>query len=224
MNKDKTTKWVRIVVMRVLREKNLFHLDVSILISAGLFGYSQALQRFDPSRNVKLKTYAEHRIKGAVLDEVRKMIGDERVKHKRPYHVSTSDFEFLLSDEGHHEQSSQVKIFLDSLPLEERDLYILQLKYMGYNLREIAQIIGISNSRASQLMARIKKIVYDHHGDLKFKIKQYICPCCGSVNVYSEDAEAFRCDTCDTAVCIHDGNPIIAVDHIGEFENASNVL
>lgn len=219
MSNDKLTRWVKIVVMRLLREKNLFHLDVSTLVSAGLLGYSQALQRFDPERKVKLKTFAEYRIRGAVLDEVRKMIGDERIKTKRPYQVSTQDFEFLLSDDGQQEQQVSVELFIDALPLEERDLYILKLKYMGYNLREIAQIIGVSNSRASQLMARIKKIVYDNHaGELKFKLKKYTCPSCGSENHYSDGVDEFRCDVCDAAIGIVDGFPIIVADSTGEID------
>lgn len=212
MSNEKITKWVRIVVMRVLREKNLFHLDVQTLISAGLLGYSQALQRFDPSRNVKLKTYAEYRIKGAVLDEVRKMIGDERVKHKRPYHVSHHDFDYLISDEGHQEEEINVELFIEGLPLDSRDLHILRLRYQGHNLREIASIIGVSNSRASQLMARIKKMIYHEYGDLKFKIKKYDCPHCGSENVFSEYVDKFSCDSCDTIVSVVDGNPIINAD------------
>ena len=67
-------KWIKIVVMRTLREKGLTRLDISTLISAGMLGYSQCLKRFDPGRGVKFKTFAEYRIKGAVLDEVRKML------------------------------------------------------------------------------------------------------------------------------------------------------
>lgn len=147
------------------------------------------------------------------------MIGDERVKNKRPYLVSTSDFEFLLSDNGEQEEQLAVQMFLETLPLETRDLHILKLKYMGYNLREIAQIIGVSNSRASQLMARVKKIVYDHHeGTLKFKLKKFICPSCGSENHYSDEVDNFRCDICDTVVGIIDGFPIIVADSMGEFD------
>jgi RNA polymerase sigma factor for flagellar operon FliA len=40
------------------------------LISAGVVGLLDALQRFQPG-SVKLKTYAEHRIRGAMLDELR---------------------------------------------------------------------------------------------------------------------------------------------------------
>jgi RNA polymerase sigma factor FliA len=43
------------------------------LISAGTIGLIQAVDRYDPSRNLKLKTLAEHRIRGAMLDYLRKL-------------------------------------------------------------------------------------------------------------------------------------------------------
>lgn len=47
-------------------------LTVDDLVSAGLMGLLDALDKFEHGR-VKLKTYAEHRIKGAMLDEIRAM-------------------------------------------------------------------------------------------------------------------------------------------------------
>ncbi|MCS6838210.1 MAG: FliA/WhiG family RNA polymerase sigma factor [Bdellovibrionaceae bacterium] len=41
------------------------------LISAGILGLMDAIDKWDPSRETKLKTYAEFRIKGAILDELR---------------------------------------------------------------------------------------------------------------------------------------------------------
>jgi len=43
------------------------------LTSAGVVGLIQALDNFDPRMEIKFQTYAEHRIKGAMLDELRKM-------------------------------------------------------------------------------------------------------------------------------------------------------
>lgn len=39
------------------------------LVSAGFLGLMDAIQKFDPNRDNKFKTYAEHRIRGAILDE-----------------------------------------------------------------------------------------------------------------------------------------------------------
>jgi RNA polymerase sigma factor for flagellar operon FliA len=47
--------------------------DVDDLISAGIFGLIDALKAFDPARGVKLETYCVPRIRGAMLDELRKM-------------------------------------------------------------------------------------------------------------------------------------------------------
>ncbi|NVL89379.1 MAG: FliA/WhiG family RNA polymerase sigma factor [Desulfobacterales bacterium] len=47
--------------------------SVDDLISAGIMGLLDAIEKFDPGREVKFKTYAEFRIKGAILDELRSM-------------------------------------------------------------------------------------------------------------------------------------------------------
>ncbi len=47
--------------------------ELDDLISAGTVGLIQAVDRFDPSRNLKLKTLAEHRINGALLDYLRQV-------------------------------------------------------------------------------------------------------------------------------------------------------
>lgn len=46
------------------------HINIDDLISVGLMGLMDAVDRFEPGR-VKLKTYAELRIKGAMIDELR---------------------------------------------------------------------------------------------------------------------------------------------------------
>jgi len=43
------------------------------LVSAGVIGLLDALDKFDSEMGIKFQTYAEHRIKGAILDELRKM-------------------------------------------------------------------------------------------------------------------------------------------------------
>jgi RNA polymerase sigma factor FliA len=43
------------------------------LWSAGALGLIEAGRRFDPGRDVRFETFAEHRIRGAMLDEMRRM-------------------------------------------------------------------------------------------------------------------------------------------------------
>lgn len=52
------------------------------LISSGTIGLIAAIDNFDPSVNVKLKTYAEYRIRGAILDSLRELDWAPRQKRK----------------------------------------------------------------------------------------------------------------------------------------------
>jgi len=47
------------------------HILLEDLIHAGILGLIEAIQRFDPARHVELKSYAKHRIHGAILDSLR---------------------------------------------------------------------------------------------------------------------------------------------------------
>ncbi len=47
------------------------HIDKDDLISNGFFGLLDAIERFDPQRNIKFETYAVSRIRGAILDALR---------------------------------------------------------------------------------------------------------------------------------------------------------
>ena len=47
------------------------HLDRDDLMSAAVIGLIMAAERFDPNRGIKFKTYAEQRIRGTIIDELR---------------------------------------------------------------------------------------------------------------------------------------------------------
>jgi len=49
------------------------HIEEADLISYGLLGLIGALERFDPSREIKFETYAIARIKGSIIDELRSL-------------------------------------------------------------------------------------------------------------------------------------------------------
>ncbi len=49
------------------------YVDDADLISYGLTGLISAIERFEPSREIKFETYAMSRIKGAIIDELRSM-------------------------------------------------------------------------------------------------------------------------------------------------------
>src|SRR5664279_5033337 len=47
--------------------------DTADLISYGIFGLIDAIEKFDPGRAIKFETYAISRIRGAIIDELRAM-------------------------------------------------------------------------------------------------------------------------------------------------------
>jgi RNA polymerase sigma factor for flagellar operon FliA len=69
------------------------HIDVEDLYSVGLLGLIQAQRRFDPTHGVTFASYATMRIRGAVLDELRRvdwMSRSLRVKAKKLTDVITA--------------------------------------------------------------------------------------------------------------------------------------
>jgi len=49
------------------------HIEIDDLISVGVLGLFDAIQKYDPSRGARFKTYAEFRVRGAILDELRSL-------------------------------------------------------------------------------------------------------------------------------------------------------
>ena len=47
------------------------HIELDDLISVGVLGLIDAIEKFDSARGAKFKTYAEFRVRGAILDELR---------------------------------------------------------------------------------------------------------------------------------------------------------
>ncbi|MEW6246975.1 MAG: FliA/WhiG family RNA polymerase sigma factor [Nitrospirota bacterium] len=59
------------------------YLDAEDLVSAGIIGLMDAITKYDPTREARFKTYAEFRIRGAMLDEIRSMDWIPRSVHER---------------------------------------------------------------------------------------------------------------------------------------------
>ena len=50
-----------------------YNVEYEDLVSYGIFGLIDAIDKFDYNKNVKFETYASLRIRGAILDQIRKM-------------------------------------------------------------------------------------------------------------------------------------------------------
>lgn len=78
---------VRYVAER-LHSKLPDKVELDDLISAGNFGLMDALEAFDPERKVKFETYCSPRVRGAILDELRKMDWVPRLVRARAHQLS----------------------------------------------------------------------------------------------------------------------------------------
>jgi len=63
------------------------HIEVDDLISVGVLGLMDAISKYDSSRGAKFKTYAEFRVRGAILDELRAMDWVPRSIRQKASHV-----------------------------------------------------------------------------------------------------------------------------------------
>lgn len=57
----------------VLKHRLPPHIEMDDLVSSGVVGLLDAAERFDSTRGIKFKTYAEFRIRGTMLDYLREM-------------------------------------------------------------------------------------------------------------------------------------------------------
>ena len=208
-------RWVKIVVLKTLKDKRLTHLDIDTLISAGQLGYVQSLRRFDPTRNIKFKTFAEYRIKGAVLDEVRKMIGDERCKNPRPYRVDDFDTE-TIGDERRMqyrmESHLDIERFYDRMPISPENAEILRCRIEGMTLKEIGDKHNLGESRVSQLLKDIKIQIspwFKDYMDANFSFVSHECPECHYRNDTFQFINKLECEKCGTNFRIVDDKPVL---------------
>ncbi|MGB0958296.1 MAG: RNA polymerase sigma factor FliA [Litorivicinus sp.] len=188
------------------------HIEVDDLIQAGMIGLAEAAGKFDGSKGATFSTYAGIRIRGAMLDEIRRLGWAPRSVHRKAreiaemiaeieretggaasesdvaarlgitlddYHATLADvsgsrlfsYDELadpdddagfsmgaiasgdLSPEQNNEKAAFTKALatqIDKLP--EREKLVLALYYQEeLNLKEIGEVLGVTESRVSQI-------------------------------------------------------------------------
>ncbi len=216
-NKNKASKdrliesYIELVKVVAGRLYNSYGNNVEFedLVSYGIFGLLDAIDKFDPNRNVKFETYAYIRIRGSIIDQLRALDWvprSIRQKYKRLEEVykevenqlgqsasdreialklgiSVSDLNKMLSEvhtfsivsleekisnninfniidddiniepQKHFEKKELKKILLESInTLPEKEKRIISLYYYSeLTYKEISSIVGVSESRISQL-------------------------------------------------------------------------
>lgn len=179
------------------------NVDTNDLVSEGVFGLIDAIEKFDMSRGLEFQTYAVPRIKGAMIDALRsqdwvprsvreKLRAIERAHAVLVERLGRTPTEEEIAGEmgitpkalnGLYAKVSYTSIaavedlvVVDEAPapgaaleddavkeallrhvrdLRERDQIIVALYYYeGFTLAEIGQVLGVTESRVSQLHTR----------------------------------------------------------------------
>jgi RNA polymerase sigma factor for flagellar operon FliA len=80
---------VRLIARRI-QERLPENISLEDLISTGVIGLISAIDHFDPTHNVKLKTYAEYKIRGAILDSLRGLDWAPRQKRRQAKQIEAA--------------------------------------------------------------------------------------------------------------------------------------
>jgi len=138
---------VRLIARRI-RERLPENISLEDLISTGVIGLISAIDNFDPSHNVKLKTYAEYKIRGAILDSLRGLDWAPRQKRRKAKQIEaaiTTAEQRLQRPPGEEEIAAQLGIPLAEYHewlVEIRGLNIASLEYTGNEMgKDLLQYI-----------------------------------------------------------------------------------
>src|SRR5689334_10839285 len=80
---------VRLIARRI-QERLPDSVSLDDLVSTGVVGLNAAIDHFDPTHNVKLKTYAEYKIRGAILDSLRGLDWAPRQKRRKAKQIEAA--------------------------------------------------------------------------------------------------------------------------------------
>jgi RNA polymerase sigma factor for flagellar operon FliA len=80
---------VRLIARRI-HERLPESVNLEDLVSTGIVGLISAIDRFDPTHNVKLRTYAEYKIRGAILDSLRGLDWAPRQQRRRTKQIESA--------------------------------------------------------------------------------------------------------------------------------------
>src|SRR5881398_3890300 len=94
------------------------HVEEGDLVSYGLLGLMNAIERYDPGRDTKFETYAISRIKGAIIDELRSLDWVPRSVRSRAREIERAIAEL---ENRHHRPPSDEEI-AKALGITEEEL------------------------------------------------------------------------------------------------------
>jgi RNA polymerase sigma factor FliA len=120
---------VRLIARRI-HERLPESVNLDDLVSTGTLGLIAAIDRFDSSHNVKLKTYAEYKIRGAILDSLRGLDWAPRQQRKRSKQIEAA---IAVAEQRLHRAPSEDEIAVQlDVTLAEYHEWLVDIR--GVNL------------------------------------------------------------------------------------------
>ncbi len=99
-----------------------FNVEYDDLVGYGIFGLIDAIDKFDLMKDVKFETYASLRIRGAILDQIRKMDWIPRTIRQRQKKIDAAIKE-IERDTGHVASDTEIAAKMD---ISEDEYYTWQ--------------------------------------------------------------------------------------------------
>lgn len=84
-----------------------YNVEYEDLVSYGIFGLIDAIDKFDCTKDVKFETYASLRIRGSILDQIRKMDWIPRTVRQRQKQIDTAMRE-IEAQTGHSASDEEI--------------------------------------------------------------------------------------------------------------------
>jgi len=125
---------VKLIACRI-HEKLPQNVSLEDLISAGIIGLITAIDHFDPRMNVKLKTYAEYKIRGAILDSLRELDWAPRNKRRKAKLIEAA---IGVAERKHSRTPTEEEIAAElGISLEEYHGWLVEVR--AVNLARLGQ-------------------------------------------------------------------------------------
>lgn len=123
--------------------------DRDDLVGAGLLGLLDAVSKYDPSRGVLFKTYAELRVRGAMLDSLRDLDWAPRSMRRRAREVE-STYALIAQERGRPAQEDEVA---HALGISLAEFHSLLQDLRGLSVTDFAEGEGEDDqsARANQI-------------------------------------------------------------------------
>src|SRR5579872_1396054 len=133
---------VRLIARRI-QERLPENISLDDLVSTGVIGLISAIDNFDPSHNVKLKTYAEYKIRGAILDSLRELDWAPRQKRKKAKQIEAA---ISKAEQRLHRTPTEDEVAGQlAISLEEYHVWLVEIR--GVNIGSIEYVGGDEEGR-----------------------------------------------------------------------------